>query len=84
MRIYYHPQFRKSYRRLSVELKKKAEEKEHLFRDNPFHPQLKTHKLHGKLRTLWSFSIDLKYRIIFELDGGDSIFLDVGDHDVYQ
>jgi len=61
-----------------------AEKKENVFRVNPFDSRLKTHKLHGQLKNQWSFSIDGKYRIIFEFEESDIIFLDVGDHDIYR
>lgn len=32
---------------------------------DPFHPSLKTHKLSGKLRGLWSFSVDYDERVLF-------------------
>ncbi len=84
MNIRYHPIFRKNYQKLSDEIKRKAERKEDTFRKNPFGPALRTHKLHGELSGLWSFSIDQKYRIIFEMTKDGIIFLDVGDHDIYQ
>ena len=55
-----------------------------VFKENPFHPRLNTHKLHGKLKDQWSFSIDGRYRILFEFDGSDVIFLDAGNHELYQ
>ena len=58
MIILYHPRFKKSYKKLSAELKSKAELKEKLFRESPFSSMLDTHKLHGKLKNQWSFSID--------------------------
>ncbi len=84
MDIYYSVQFRNAYKKLPVGIKNKAEEKEGLFRKDPFDPRLETHKLHGRLKKQWSFSIDRKYRILFEFDKPVVIFLDVGDHDVYQ
>mgnify|MGYP001610202187 CR=1 FL=1 len=84
MIIFYHPRFKRAYKKLSAELKSKAETKEKLFRVNPFHPSLDTHKLHGKLKNQWSFSVDIKYRILFEFDGQDVIFLDIGDHEIYR
>ena len=57
IKIYFHPQFRKSYKKLPLTIKKKAEIKEKIFRKNPFHPSLKTHKLKGKLKDIWSFSL---------------------------
>lgn len=84
MKIYYRPDFVKSYKKLSLDVKEKAELKEGLFRKNPFNPQLRTHKLHGKLKNLWSFSVDNKVRVLFRFEREDIIFLDIGDHDLYK
>ena len=84
MKIHLHTQFQNSYQKLDSRTKKKAEKKEIIFRQNPFDQRLKTHKLHGKLKKLWSFSVDTRYRVIFEFIGRDVIFLDVGDHDLYK
>lgn len=84
MKIYFHPRFRGSYQKLNKELKKKAEKKAAIFRQNPFDQRLDTHKLHGKLKKLWSFSVDEKNRILFEWVGSDTIFLDIGDHKLYR
>ena len=84
MRIYYHPRFRGAVKRLPRASQLKAENREKVFRQNPFDPRLDTHKLHGKLKDLWSFAIDRKHRILFAFDNGDIIFLDAGDHDIYK
>lgn len=55
--------------------------------DNPFHPQLKTHKLKGRLDGLWASWVEYDCRIIFLFDadpdsGEDAIVLvDLGSHD---
>ena len=84
MRIFYHPRFTQSYARLPLAIKKKAEDREVLFRTNPFHLSLDTHKLRGKLKRFWSFSVNRQYRILFEFSGPEVIFLDVGDHNIYR
>ncbi len=84
MVIYYHPQFEKSYRKLSRLIKSKAEAREIIFRENPFDIRLDAHKLHGPLKRQWSFSINRKYRILFEFHGPDVIFLDIGNHELYR
>lgn len=84
MVVYFYPQFKNSYKNLPIEIKKKAEKKELTFKKDPFNPQLKTHKLHGKLKKLWSFSIDNNYRIIFEFMDKNVIFLDIGTHSLYK
>lgn len=52
---------------------------------NPFHPQLKTHKLKGELQAKWSCSAGYDLRIVFELvqqQGAEAILLHtVGSHD---
>ena len=84
MKIYLHPRFARSFRRLSTTLKTRAIEREKVFRVNPFDSSLDTHKLHGKLKKQWSFSIDRRFRVVFEFYGKDVIFLDIGDHSIYQ
>ena len=84
MTIFHHPRFSKSFIRLPENIKQKAEKRVAVFRKNQFDRILKTHKLRGKLQMFWSFSVDAKYRIIFEFDGPDVIFLDIGDHGLYK
>lgn len=82
--IYYHPQFRKSFLDLPESIQGIAKVKIILFKNNPFDPSLKTHKLHGKLRNQWSFTIKGQYRVVFIFEKTDVIFLDIGVHDIYK
>mgnify|MGYP001610626162 CR=1 FL=1 len=85
MKIYYSSKFEREYKHLSLKIKKTAEKKENIFRLNPFDQSLKTHKLSGKLREFWSFSLDDKYRLIFEFVDGQTVwFHSVGKHDIYE
>ncbi|MFA6518256.1 MAG: type II toxin-antitoxin system mRNA interferase toxin, RelE/StbE family [Candidatus Shapirobacteria bacterium] len=85
MEIIYSPQFAKEYRKIPQQVKLKAEKREKIFRLNPFDPQLKTHRLSGKLKDFWSFSIDYHYRIIFQFESESTIwFLSVGTHQIYK
>jgi mRNA-degrading endonuclease YafQ of YafQ-DinJ toxin-antitoxin module len=86
MDIFYTAKFAREYKKVSSKIKQKAEKREVLFRKNPFNAILKTHKLHGDLSEFWSFSIDFRYRIIFELneDQTTAVFYSIGDHDVYK
>lgn len=62
-----------------------AEEREQTFRKNSFDSSLKTHKLGGRLKDFWAFSINYKYRIIFEFaNDGIAHFHSIGDHDIYN
>lgn len=85
MRIIYSPRFAREYKKLPKKIKTAAEEREILFRQNPFNPALETHKLHGRLKDFWSFSIGFKFRIIFEFGGKETAYFhSVGDHEIYQ
>ena len=51
------------------------------FKNNPFDPQLRTHKLSGKLKDLWSFSIEYDLRVIFYfVKDQRALFIDLGTH----
>jgi len=85
MKIYYSSKFEKEYKKLPLKVKRLAEKKEKVFRKNPFEPSLKTHKLTGKLKSYYSFSIDYQYRIIFELVKKGTVWLhSVGTHEIYK
>ena len=85
MRILYTSKFDRDYKKLPEQIKDAAEQSERIFREDAFHPSLRTHKLGGKWQGFWSFSIGYRYRIIFEF-GPDGIvyFHAAGDHNVYQ
>ncbi len=54
-----------------------------LFKANPFDVKLKTHKLSGKLKGLWSFSIAYDTRVVFYFTGDKppkAIFVNIGNH----
>jgi len=85
MKIYYSSHFAREYKKLSLNVKKVAEEKEQIFRKSPFDSKLKTHKLKGSLKGFLSFSVNQKYRIIFEFVDKDTVwFHSVGDHSIYK
>jgi mRNA-degrading endonuclease YafQ of YafQ-DinJ toxin-antitoxin module len=85
MKIYYLPKFKRQYRKLPREVQEIAEEKEVIFRKNPFDSQLKTHKLAGMLGGFWSFSVSYTHRIIFEfVEDGNVRFYQIGPHRIYD
>ena len=82
MNIYKLPRFDRRYKKLPAKIKDRAEEREAIFKLNPFDLRLETHKLHGKQKDEWSYSIGYDYRIMFIfLKNGDVIYTDVGTHD---
>ena len=79
--IFITKEFTKNYQRLPLNIKRKAEAKEKLFKENPFNPLLHTEKLYPKSKEVWSFRIDRKYRIIFKFkDFRQAVFMTVGPH----
>lgn len=78
-------EFKDQFQGLPLAIKRKALKAETLFKENPFHPSLRLHKLKGKLAGLWSISLDKSYRIIFEsLEDGNILFVSVGRHSIYK
>ncbi len=83
--VHYSKRFIKEFKKLPRELIKLRVKKEKIFRENPLHPSLRLHELHGKFEGIWSISIASSYRIIFErMKGGDIVFISVGKHDIYK
>jgi addiction module RelE/StbE family toxin len=57
-------------------------EKLDMFADNPFEPKLRTHKLSGKMKHLWAFSLGYDLRVVFIFEEEDKVLLiDIGTHD---
>ena len=55
-----------------------------IFIGNPFDERLKTHKLSGKLKDLWSFSVTYNIRVVFYFTHEKpekAIFVNIGNHD---
>lgn len=86
MEIIYSSKFAKEYKKIPSCVKDVAEENFLLFKKDPTSPKLKTHKLKGRLKGLYSFSVGYKYRIIFEFSEDKNIvyFHSVGNHDIYN
>jgi len=74
----------KEIRNKDRNLYKKIKKQLELFQNNPHHPSLRTHKLTGSLKNVWSISIDKNYRILYQ-DGNLYYFFALGTHDqVYK
>lgn len=82
--IHYTSDFQKFYKKLSKKVQGIVDRKDLLFRQNPFHQSLHTHKLHGPLESLWSFWITRDYRVLFEFEKDVAIFYDIGMHGIYK
>ena len=87
MDIYLSSKFKKAYKCLPKQIKEKAGEKEKIFKQNPFNPILVTHRLHGKYKDYWSFSIDESYRIMFQFLDAEKTkvaLINIGTHEIYK
>ncbi|MBU0619815.1 MAG: type II toxin-antitoxin system mRNA interferase toxin, RelE/StbE family [Patescibacteria group bacterium] len=83
--IEYSRKFVKKFKKLPQHIVKIAIEKEKLFKNNPLHPSLRLHALHGNLQGSWSISLTSNYRIIFKQMNDDNIvFASIGKHDIYK
>lgn len=53
-----------------------------IFTGNPYDPRLRTHKLSGELRDLWSFTVEYDVRVVFSFQPNNrAVFEDIGSHD---
>ena len=85
VRVDYSKKFLRQLERLPKRIVDLAQEKEVIFRENSFDPRLDTHKLHGKEKEVWAFSVTHRCRIKFLfLPGGGVLFLEIGRHDIYR
>lgn len=62
---YFERKFNDYKKKLSKKERQKLKEKIEIFKKNPFDPKLKTHKLKGRLKDYWVFSINYSDRILF-------------------
>jgi len=52
-----------------------------LFVENPRHPSLRTHKLSGKMKNMWSISITMSIRMVYiKISENSFVFVKIGTH----
>ena len=85
MEVSFSSSFRRAFKKRikgKTELENKFWAKVELFTKDPFNPSLRTHKLSGKLKDMWSFSIEYDERVLFYFtDNNKAVFVDIGNHD---
>ena len=85
MRVEVTSQFQRSFNKLPSDLRRLTVQRVACFAANPFDPRLRTHKLKGKLKALWSFSVSDAYRVLVSFpQPGIALLHNVGTHDVYR
>jgi mRNA-degrading endonuclease YafQ of YafQ-DinJ toxin-antitoxin module len=83
--VAYKPTFVRQFDKLTSTLQEEVLEKNALFRDLENHQALKVHKLHGKLKHYYAFSVNYAVRIVFYYETSNEIvLLAVGNHEVYD
>ena len=85
IRIYTAPQFKKSIQKIPYRTQITFQKKLKLFRQDPFYPSLKTHKLSGKMKNNHSFSVTYSHRVLFKfLDENNVLLINIGTHGIYK
>lgn len=83
--IVFNKKFVSQLQKLPKNIAEKTLEKLNMFEKNPFHPSLRLHKLSWKLEWMWSISINMSVRVIFEAEeDGTILLISVGNHDIYE
>jgi hypothetical protein len=81
-------QFWRSYAKLTESQQASARRVWLIFKENPFDPRLRTHKIASLSarfgRTIHSVWIEGNLRAVFYLDGSDCISVDIGTHAIYR
>jgi addiction module RelE/StbE family toxin len=85
MEVSFSDSFKKVFRKKvkSTEIEREFWFRLELFINDPFNSKLKTHKLSGKLKGLWSFSIEYDLRVVFYFTNDKpkkAVFVDLGTH----
>ncbi len=87
MKIIYEPMFLRRIRAFPASVQNEIFEKVSLFEERKNHQALRVHKLKGRLKGCYSFSVTSSIRIVFcygDEKPKDVHLLTVGDHDVYD
>ena len=86
MEVAFSDTFKKAFKKrvLSTTFESIFWEKLNILIYDPYESSLKTHKLTGKLKDLWSFSIAYDIRVVFYFTKDKpkkAVFIDIGSHD---
>ncbi|TAL48573.1 MAG: type II toxin-antitoxin system mRNA interferase toxin, RelE/StbE family [Chitinophagaceae bacterium] len=83
--IHYSSKFIRSLKQIPKEIASVLDGRVEILKNDCFDHRLKTHKLKGKFKNIWSFSVTYSYRIVFEFVGENEVlFIEIGNHDIYR
>ncbi len=81
MRVFLHRDFLKAYKKLSPHDQENWKARKRIFLENPFHPLLSNHALHGEYEGYRSINITGDIRAIYEPhDTNVALFIIIGSH----
>lgn len=81
MKIVFHQQFKKQYKKLGVSEQQRFKKRKDLFLQNPFHPLLNNHALHNEYRGYRSINVGGDLRVIFEeISPETALCIAIGSH----
>jgi addiction module RelE/StbE family toxin len=81
MRILFHRDFRKSYKKLRQNERRKADDRIRLFETDMSHPLLNNHELHNPYEGCRSINVTGDIRAVYEQIGSDIMhFIALGTH----
>ena len=80
--------FWRSFGKLSVQQQERARKAFATFKENPFDPRLRSHKIH-KLsarygRIIYAAEIEADLRVVFYIEENLVVTVDIGSHDIYR
>ena len=80
--------FWESFYGLTSSQKESARRAWKIFKQNPFDPRLRTHKIHRLSsrygRTIYAVDVEADLRAVFFIDGDCVVTVDIGTHDIYK
>ena len=85
IQVSFKPSFIKQMNKLEYDLVEETLYKIDILKNSNNLTSLKIHKLHGRMKDKWSFSVNYKIRIVFKYESKKEIvLLAIGDHDLYN
>lgn len=75
--------FKKDFKKLPKEVKRKTEQSLRFLIENIQHPSLRVKKMEG-VRDIWEASVTMQYRFTFEIREDDIILRRIGTHNILK
>lgn len=80
--------FWESFYALSASQKESTRQAWKIFKENPFDPRLRSHKIHRLSarfgRTIYAVKIEADLRAVFYVEADLVVTVDIGSHDIYR